>query len=178
VTGRYPADRLLYRRQFVIGPRFLEEFSWWKRLTIGPFCLIAHPDLPTCQVSDGERSVTLLGYILDPDEWQLGDEPILRGLLSELSHDRLVRSLSRLGGRWVVVANTPRETLVFNDAFGMRQVHYTEGAMNDGAPRNRQCWPGRSASRSTTVPLVLSVTAPTRSSGCQARERSTRPSPA
>jgi hypothetical protein len=123
---RYPAEPLLYRRQFVIGPRLLEEFPSWTRLTIGPFCVTAHPDLSTCQVSDGEFSLLLLGYILDPEQWQLDDEAIMRALLPELAGGRLVRALSRLGGRWVVVANTSRETLVFNDAFGMRQVHYTE----------------------------------------------------
>jgi hypothetical protein len=121
----WPSEAQLYRRQFAIGPRFLEAFPSWKRVTIGSFCVTVHPDLPICQVSEGEYSVTLLGYILDPDQWQLPDEPIVRRLVSELVNGRLVQALGRLGGRWVLVANTPRETLVFNDAFGMRQVHFT-----------------------------------------------------
>ena len=127
--ARYPEEVLLYRCQFVIGPRFVDGFPSWKRLTIGTrFRVTAHPDLSTCQVSEGEFSLTLLGYILDPDHWQMGDEEILRTLLQELVAGRLVAALSRLGGRWVIVADMPHETLVFNDAFGLRQVHYTEGA--------------------------------------------------
>src|SRR5918996_3087606 len=124
---RYPPDALLYRRQFVIGPRLVDDFPSWKRLSIGKrFCITAHPDLSTCQVSDGESSITLLGYVLDPDHWQLSDEEILESLLPALVGGHLVPALSRLGGRWVLVADTPAETLVFNDAFGLRQVHYTE----------------------------------------------------
>ena len=129
VGARYPEEALLYRRQFTIGPRFLDGFTSWKRLAVGgQFCATAHPDLSTCQVSDGEFSITLFGYLLDPDHWQMGDEEILKSLLQALVAGLLVPALSRLGGRWVIVADTPRETLVFNDAFGMRQVHYTEGA--------------------------------------------------
>ncbi len=128
VDARYPEEALLYRRQFVVGPRFLDSFPSWKRLRIGArFCLTAHPDLSTCQVSEGNRSITLLGYILDPDHWQLDDEQILRSLLHELAAGRLTPALSRLGGRWVIVADSPGETLVFNDAFGLRHVYYTEG---------------------------------------------------
>jgi hypothetical protein len=119
---------LLYRRQFVIGPRFVDGFPAWQRLTIaGRFCVTAHPDLSTCQVSDGQSSITLLGYVLDPEHWKMSDDEILASLLRELATGRLVSALSRLGGRWVIVADTPRETLVFNDAFGMRQVYYTQG---------------------------------------------------
>jgi hypothetical protein len=125
VTGRDAGEQLLYRRQFAIGPRFLEELPSWRRLSAGPYRLTVHPGLPTCQVADGDLSITLLGYMLDPERWQLADEPILRALLPELAEGRLARALSRLGGRWVLVADTPRETLVFNDAFGLRQVHYT-----------------------------------------------------
>ncbi len=129
IDVRYPEEVLLYRRQFVVGPCFLDSFPSWKRLRIGArFCLTAHPDLSTCQVSEGDRSITLLGYILDPDHWQLDDEQILRSLLHELAAGRLVPALSRLGGRWVIIADSPGETLVFNDAFGLRQVYYTESA--------------------------------------------------
>jgi len=126
--ARYPTEALLYRRQFLIGPRFVDGFQSWKRLSIGTgLCITAHPDLSTCQVSDGHASLTLLGYMLDPDRSESSDEDIVRSLLPALVGGRLVPALSRLGGRWVLVADTPRETLVFNDAFGLRQVHYTEG---------------------------------------------------
>src|SRR5919106_122156 len=64
---------------------------------------------------------------LEPEHWKMSDDEILASLLRELATGRLVSALSRLGGRWVIVADTPRETLVFNDAFGMRQVYYTQG---------------------------------------------------
>ena len=124
----HPPEALLHRRQFVIGPRFVEGFPSWKRITIGErVCVTAHPDLSTCQVSDGTSSLTLLGYALDPEHWQRSDREILESLLPALVGGRLVPALSRLGGRWVLVADTPQETLVFHDAFGLRQVHYTEG---------------------------------------------------
>ena len=56
---------LVFRRQFVLGPCFVEQFPDWKRVTIGPTLrATVHPDLDTAQATTKEKSVTLLGFIL------------------------------------------------------------------------------------------------------------------
>jgi hypothetical protein len=60
-------DGLIYRRQFAIGPREFQFVPGCVASKIGTrLILTAHPDLLTQQVVDGDRSLTLLGYILDP----------------------------------------------------------------------------------------------------------------
>ena len=58
---------LLYRRQFILGPSFIEALVSWTRIRItDTLKLSAHPDLPVHRVSSGETSITLVGYMLDP----------------------------------------------------------------------------------------------------------------
>src|SRR5262245_44970525 len=127
--GRSLEDRLLFRRQFIIGPRFVEGFDAWRRITIGSrFCLLAHPDLPITQPADGDRSLTLLGYALDPDDPEATDDDIVRRLLPTVQPPgTLLSAVSRLGGRWVLVADTSTRTTLVMDAGGFRHVHYTDG---------------------------------------------------
>src|SRR3990172_5475170 len=79
---KYNPARLLFRRQFVLGPRFAEGFLTWNRLELTPLLRLAvHPDLPTCTARRGKRSIALLGYILDPDDPGATDADIVNRLL-------------------------------------------------------------------------------------------------
>ena len=77
------SERLLYRNQFILGPRFAEELPSWKRKRLGSnLFLTAHPDLNLEHIAKGNRSVTLLGYILDPHNPLHSDTDILHSLLA------------------------------------------------------------------------------------------------
>lgn len=121
---------LCRRRQFVLGPHFVEHLSHWKRISIGTtFCVTAHPDLGTCQISDHEHSITLLGFILDPRNPEATDLDIISGLLSHFrvtdDLNTVVETTYTFGGRWILVLNNGREARLFHDAAGLRQVFYT-----------------------------------------------------
>ena len=108
----------------------MERFSHWKRISIGTtFCVTAHPDLGTCQISDNGHSVTLLGFILDPNNPAATDLDIISGLLSHFQLnddlDAVVETTYTFGGRWILILDNGREARLFHDAAGLRQVFYT-----------------------------------------------------
>lgn len=130
---KYDRGRLLFRRQYVLGPRFLEDFPDWRRVHAGPsFCLTAHPDLSTTVTSRGDISLALIGYMLDPHRPEDQDEDILARLLRHLeeggTRESLIQQTEALGGRWVLVVARGNSPWLFHDPCGYRQVFYTSRA--------------------------------------------------
>lgn len=128
---QYDESVLGFRRQFVMGPRVVDHFPHWKRTTIrGGLCITAHPDLATSQVIEDDRSITLLGFILDPTNPAATDLDIINGLLHQLREevdlDIILQATCRFGGRWILIVDNGRQTRLFHDAAGFRQVYYTQ----------------------------------------------------
>jgi hypothetical protein len=121
-------EDLLYRRQFIIAPRMLDKFSSWQCAQISESLFVhAHPDLELTQVKNTKTELTLLGYIVDPDQTTLSNKDILERLLSELKNEMdIFKAVEKTGGRYVVVVNSPKTTFLFHDACGFRQVCHTD----------------------------------------------------
>ena len=129
--GKYDLQKLLFRRQFILGPRFVEKLFWWNRLHIrDTVCLTIHPDLMASQIFANGKSITLLGYILDPENPEATDKVILDSLIEKLvpldNVQPFIERTYRFGGRWVLIIDNGIEIYLFNDALGFRQVFYTE----------------------------------------------------
>ena len=127
---KYDRERLLYRAQFILGPRPAEELPAWKRFRINDrVWLTAHSDLNITQETAGNKSLTLLGYILDPDNPKAANSDIVAELLPKLwSGDPRTNSpqcTNRLGGRWILIADDGIQVRLFSDALGQRQICYT-----------------------------------------------------
>ena len=72
------SENLRFRNQFVLGPHYVEALADWQRVDVPPsICLMAHPDLNVYQVRYAGKSLTLVGFILDPDKPQSGDAEII-----------------------------------------------------------------------------------------------------
>ena len=115
--------------QFILGPDFV-SFPNWQHITAGgPWRITAHPSLNVCQENGDGKSITLLGFILDPDSPRESDAKILAGLLAKfITFSSLVDESRRFGGRWVIVAHDERSTNLIHDACGLRQVFYARNA--------------------------------------------------
>ena len=95
--------------------------------------LTVHPELTVDQVSDGCKSLTLIGYILDPGYPQKDNAGIIQSLLAGFSTiEQLISATARLGGRWIIIAGDGERTVLFNDALGLRQVFYTVPDYQEG----------------------------------------------
>jgi len=135
---KYDQERLLFRRQFVLGPRFLDGFPSWTRIDLpSGLHLTVHPDLPISRASGSDDSITLLGYILDPYHPEDRDADIIQRLLKHLeeggTRGTLIRLTYPLGGRWILLVIAGQERWLFHDACGHRQIFYTD------APRPFWC---------------------------------------
>lgn len=130
---KYDLVKLLFRRQFILGPYYIESLSSWKRFTVrNDIYLTVHPDLPVCQVKQEGKTITLLGYVLDPYNPQYDDLDILNVLLNKLSLQENLKSIVQhtynYGGRWIIIIDDGNEIILFTDACGYRQVFYTDPA--------------------------------------------------
>lgn len=122
-------DRLLYRRQFLIAPEPISGAPGWRRAEVAnTYHVAAHPDVDLCQVADGRRSLTLIGFILDPDNPEHSNTEVLEGLLAGTTTARdTLAATERMGGRWALIVSDGDDVLVSGDAGGQRQVAYVRG---------------------------------------------------
>ena len=130
-ASTYPEDVLLFRRQFILGPRFVDSLRGWKRVEIREAIrATVHPDLPVTTASEGRRSLTLLGFLFDPSNPEAGDREIVSKLLRQLTEasptHSFVEATYDLGGRWILIADDGAAVRLFHDAMGMRTVFYTD----------------------------------------------------
>jgi len=99
-----PSEILLSRRQFLISTGPAHVLPGGRRVPVGGgYQVSAHPDLELTRVEKGGKSLTLLGFILDPDDPAAGNGEILRRLLATAgSIEEILPALEPLDGRWVL----------------------------------------------------------------------------
>ena len=121
-------EELKYCNQFILGPQYCEKLTSWKKIKVDDSIhLMTHPNLSTHQVANGDRSLTLIGFILDPDNPANTNADIVNDLFLKLSDfGSFIENTSKYGGRWSLIANDGNQIRLFNDAVGLRQVFYTE----------------------------------------------------
>jgi hypothetical protein len=72
------------------------------------------------------KSITLLGYIIDPEHPGDTDLDILKRLMAAISDGGPVHQHTYgMGGRWILILNNGRSLRLFHDAAGLRQVFFT-----------------------------------------------------
>ncbi len=120
-------DKLLFRRQFILSKEIGHGLADGKQILIGGcYHLSAHLDLELTHIEHAEKSLTLLGFALDPDDPEAGNEAILRRLIVSMGCSKdVLRDAETLGGRWVLIVHDGKETTVLHDATGQRQVYFT-----------------------------------------------------
>lgn len=118
---------LLYRRQFLISADPAHVVPGGRQAAAGGgHHVSAHPDLELTRVENAGKSLTLLGFVLDPDDPAAGNEEILRRLLAGAGKvEEILPALESLGGRWVLVIHDGAKTGVVQDAGGQRQLYFT-----------------------------------------------------
>ena len=119
---------IFYTRQFVIGPRFADNFpagSRKEKIGDGLF-ITADNSLQYTHARGNDMELFCFGYILDPFNVNDDNERVIQRLAdASQSFDDLVERTHPLGGRWAIVYKRGNDVCVFNDATGMKQVYYT-----------------------------------------------------
>ena len=122
-------SNLLFRRQFLLTPDTCSSFGHWQHIQVGSFHLYAHPDvqLSTVTSADTKITVSLVGYIIDPDYPQRSNTDILNTIADFAdSVEKISEYMCSVSGRFVLILNTAKETLLFHDPCGLRTVYYTQ----------------------------------------------------
>ena len=98
------SDVSVFQNQFILGPSFVKAFESWQKVSIDEnFKLMVHPLLNVTQVKEGNKSLTLLGYILDPFNPQATNRDILKQLFDFRTISELITKTYDYGGRWIMV---------------------------------------------------------------------------
>lgn len=128
-TANHGAPRPGYRQgQFVLGPAGTSGPEDWRSYVIaGDLVLVARPDLSVTCVAENGRTLTLIGFMLDPRAPEATDLDILRNLIvHDISLAELGARVGCYGGRWVLVGTRGEERCLVTDTLGLRQVFYTD----------------------------------------------------
>lgn len=65
IHGSFSKDRFCH--QFILGPRFVDSLVGWQQTDVSDSLkLTLHPEVTVEQILDGNKSIILIGYILDP----------------------------------------------------------------------------------------------------------------
>jgi hypothetical protein len=125
-----PNHKIWRRGQFVLGPQPVERLASWNRYAVGPALhLSAHPALNVTQARGDGLSITLLGFILDPDAPELSDAEIVSRLaLAARPGISPVDLTERFGGRWLLIIEEPDDVRIFADPAGLLQMFHTDAA--------------------------------------------------
>ena len=122
------AEELLYCKQFILGPGFIDVAPGWRHLDLGyDLKLSVHPELEVEQIANANKKLTAIGNLLD----SLAPGKSNRDILSELivgadDIDALTRATGHYGGRWILMASFGDNKYIFNDALGLRQIFYSD----------------------------------------------------
>lgn len=119
-------EKYLYRRQYLLAPRVIDSFGNWKQIQISKdYFLGTHPDLPVTVAHCQNRSIYLLGYIIDPYNPSFDDSQIMKGVINKSkTADDVFANIADKCGRFVIVVKIEDDFRIFSDACGLRQVFY------------------------------------------------------
>ncbi len=129
-------SRLAFRRQFIAGPRFIDQYTGWNKIRAGETLFVtAHPDLAVAQSSLNNSTLTILGFVFDPYHPQSDNAAIATQLLHDaVNQDQIIRGTENLGGRWAMLYSNGNKVICFHDPCGLRQVYYSRSGGD--------CWIG------------------------------------
>jgi hypothetical protein len=119
-------EKYLYRRHYLLSPRPIECFWNWKQIQVSKdYFLTVHPDLPVIVAKHQDRSIHLLGYIIDAYNPLLDDSKIMESVIkNSKSGDDVFANIADKCGRFVIVVKIGNDFRIFSDACGLRQVFY------------------------------------------------------
>lgn len=124
---KYASEKLLFRRQYVIGAYPVTKLRGWKCIKLNNQLFItAHPDLETEQSTGDGIQLTLLGYMFDPDHPRHSNQEIIREMKKSVrSFEDVVMETDRMGGRYVLIYNDGDHVKMLHDPCGLRQIFFT-----------------------------------------------------
>jgi hypothetical protein len=125
LSGTNMKERLIYRRQFLLTRETVPELNSWEKLDVGRYCLYVHPDLQITVTNDSTKTLTLLGYLFDSENYQSSNLEILQRILV-VTKDfcSLICALKPYAGRYALFYQDRECLNLIQDALSLREVYY------------------------------------------------------
>ena len=100
-------EKLKYRRQYILTNDNIENYKDWNIVHIislkEKWTICAHPDLEVEQVSNEKKSITLLGYLIDPENPSFTNKDILNTLIGLQGLNEIIKTTDNCNGRFVLI---------------------------------------------------------------------------
>jgi hypothetical protein len=121
-----PLSNLLFRRQFLLGPLEFKPSELWNcRILHHGLVLSTHQDLIVSSELQGNHSVTIVGFAVDPLFPYKTLSEITKSISSAVNNiDEIIHLTHSLTGRWVIIYQDEKETYLLTDPCGFRSVFY------------------------------------------------------
>jgi hypothetical protein len=116
----------LFRRQFLLGPKLFTPTQYWSGIQLQHgLQLSIHDDLSFTSETYNEVTGTLIGIAIDPYNPQWTESEILHSLITKASDiTTVIDATTPIAGRWVIIFQNPKDTYLFTDPCGFRQIFY------------------------------------------------------
>lgn len=119
---------LEFRRQYLLTNTKIKCIDNWKNIdfpnTKQKLKLYYHPDLEVTYLQYQNRSIVLIGYIIDPINTDFRNTDILGKLLTLDSFQDLLIETENFNGRFAIIYFDGDNTFMFHDATGFREIYY------------------------------------------------------
>jgi len=129
-SGQY--KDLIFSRQFLLGSKPFIYTDRWRVVQLAKgLVLSVHPQLELEIKKSGTETLALLGYLIDPFQPTATSADILEIIVKKTtSIHELLESTVHLSGRWALIYVGAKDSIIFTDPCGLRQVYYYVN--NDG----------------------------------------------
>jgi len=123
---QFNLEELTFRRQFLLGPRIYSPNQFWTHYQFKRgLYLSVHKDLPYTTISQGHYEIALIGIAIEPNKPDRSEAELLQSFIfTNISVKSLIDSTWPLVGRWVIIFQNEKDTYLFTDPCGYRQVFY------------------------------------------------------
>lgn len=120
-------NQLHYRRQFLLARQVVLELDSWSLIQVGSYYLQVHPDLEITKANDINKSMIVLGYLFDPQNYQATNKDILEHLLASTTNfHELTSELKQYPGRYALFYKDGKCFYLIQDALSLREVYYCQ----------------------------------------------------
>ena len=120
-------DKLIYRRQFMITRKDISGLDHWEKIDLHQYKLYVHPDLQVIIVCDAMKTLILLGYIFDPENYQASNDNIMQKVLEEnKDFISVLFALKPYSGRYAIIYKDATSFNIVQDALALREVYYCQ----------------------------------------------------
>lgn len=119
-------DKLKFRGQFLFSAIKNSCLHNWTEEISGSNYIYVHPDCELSKVINNNSRLYLIGFAINPHFPDKTSQQILQDISAFGSVEDIFSLLYPLTGRFVLIIDLGGKILIFNDACGLRQVHYTK----------------------------------------------------